>query len=187
MKADSWVDARLFSFADLVRLTGYAPSRIHGFVARGQFRPQYPQPHGGARGAERRSYSARDVLRLQLLGPILKFGVHLRAGDRYGGDRQTLAALMNELDTYVTQAASNAVVASAERLVFPREHAPWCYLVLDLVTLASTNCRRVAEYRRMRDEGIEPSQAARDSLTAVARAIRTSAQLTSGSDLTPLL
>ena len=107
MKSASWVDARLFSFADLVRLTGYASSRIHGFVARGQFMPQYPQPHGGARGAERRSYSARDVLRLHLLGPILKFGVHLRAGDRYGGDSRVLAALMNELDAHVTRIASS--------------------------------------------------------------------------------
>ena len=82
MKTDSWIDGRLFSFANLVPDTRRAGST--GFVARGQFRPQYPQPHGGARGAERRNYSARDVLRLQLLRPILKFGVHLRAGDRYG-------------------------------------------------------------------------------------------------------
>ena len=173
MKTDVWVDACLFSFADLVRLTGYAPSRIHGFVARGQFRPQYRQPHGGASGPERRSYTARDVLRLHLLGPVLKFGVHVRAGDRYGGDRKVLLGLMNELDAHVTRiASSNALASATERVVFPKEYAPWCYLSLDLPTLAWTQCARVAEYRRMCDEGIEPTKAASDSLNAVALAYK---------------
>ena len=68
------------------------------------------------------------------------------------------------------------LASATERLVFPREYAPWCYLSLDLATLVWTQCARVAEYRKMCDEGIEPTKAASDSLTAVARANRTSAQ-----------
>jgi hypothetical protein len=159
-----WTDERLFTFADVVRLTGYAPSRIHGYVARKQFRPQYRQPHGGARGVERRTYTPRDVLRLHLLGPAVLFGVHVSAGDRYGKNRQTLANLVQDLDSHVTRIGSGENAKGNERLVFPREYGPWCYLVLDLPTLAETQCRRLAEYRRLRDEGIEPAAAARESL-----------------------
>jgi len=166
MPTESWIDLRLFSFADVVCMTGYAPSRIHGFVIRKQFRPQYPQPHGGGRGAERCTYTARDILHLQLLGPLVKFGVHLSAGDRYGGNRQTLAAITHELDTVVDRKVLSDSAQPKERLVFPRDFAPWCYLVLDLEKLAAIHCKRIAEYRRLRDEGVELAVAARDSLVA---------------------
>jgi len=85
---------------------------------------------------------------------------------------------MNELEGHVTRiASSNTLATATERLVFPKEYAPWCYLSLDLATLARTQYARVAEYRRMRDEGIEPSRAASDSLNAVARSYRIQSRL----------
>jgi hypothetical protein len=150
-----WIDKPAFTFADVVRLTGYKPSRIHGYVVKKQFRPQYPQPQGGAFGVERRTYTGRDVLRLLLLGPAVRFGVHLAAGDRNGASQPTLDALKRDLDAHIDAVLSGTAVAGAnERVVFPRLGGPWCYLVLDLAALAETQTARIAEYRRVRDEGV---------------------------------
>ena len=149
-----WIDKPAFSFADVVRLTGYKPSRIHGYVIKKQFRPQYPQPHATGR-VERRSYTGRDILRLLLLGPAVRFGVHLTAGDRCGASLPTLDALMRDLDTHIDAVLSGTATAQAnERVVFPRLGGPWCYLVLDLAALAETQTARIAEYCRLRDEGV---------------------------------
>jgi hypothetical protein len=77
---------------------------------------------------------------------------------------------MRHLDKHITCIASGTLAQANERLVFPREYGPWCYLVLDLPALAETQCRRLAEYRRLRDEGIEPAAAARESLRLATRA-----------------
>ena len=142
-----WIDKPAFSFADVVRLTGYKPSRIHGYVIKKQFRPQYPQPQGGAFGVERRTYTGRDVLRLLLLGPAVRFGVHLAAGDRFGASQPTLDALTQDLDAHIDAVLSGTADAGAnERVVFPRLGGPWCYLVLDLAALAETQIARLADY-----------------------------------------
>ena len=150
-----WIDKPAFSFADVVRLTGYKPSRIHGYVVKKQFRPQYPQPHATG-PVERRSYTGRDILRLLLLGPAVRFGVHLTAGDRYGASQPTLDALMQDLDAHIAGVMSGTATHANERVVFPRLGGPWAYLVLDLRALAETQIARLADYRRLRDEGQLP-------------------------------
>ena len=161
--SQTWIDRPAFSFADVVRLTGYKPSRIHGYVIKQQFRPQYSQPRGGAIRVERRTYTGRDVLRLLLLGPAVRFGVHLAAGDRFGASQPTLDALMRDLDAHIAAVLSGNATHTNERVVFPRLGGPWAYLVLDLRALAETQIARFGEYRRLRDEGIELAKAARDS------------------------
>lgn len=165
MKPKTWIDVRLFSFSDVVRLTGYAPSRIHGYIARKQFRPQFTQPHGGARGTDGNvTYTARDILRLHLLGPAVQFGVHVSAGDRYGSRPHALLTLTHALDLHLDAIAAGETASGDGPMVFPRQFAPWCYLVLDLPRLATIQYRRIEEYRKLRARGIEPGKAARDSL-----------------------
>ncbi|MGD0869468.1 MAG: hypothetical protein ABSB88_07960 [Bryobacteraceae bacterium] len=127
-------DAKVFSLADVIRLTGVSKPRIHGYAHRNLFRPLHYPRLGAPRGNTNvQNYCPRDVLQLSLLGAVIP----------WDSNRQRLGALLLALDAAIAAFATGGK-RGHERLLFPsKSFAPWCRLSIDLAALVESQVMRM--------------------------------------------
>jgi DNA-binding transcriptional MerR regulator len=127
-------DKARLSIHEVTRFTGMSTSRIGSYKRRGLFREQYPQGRGGPFRRPkylgiRRSYTLRDVLRLDVLAAFSKYNL----------PPQVMAKFRSDLDSAIE------IHERGERLPEIPKHAvaAWAWLSLDFDALIE---RRVKHF-----------------------------------------
>jgi hypothetical protein len=139
-----WTDEQRYTFSDVVELSGHIAGLIHGLVIRRQWEPMFEQAHGGP--SVRKTYTARDILRLQATAAALAVNAQLPFGARCGAFQDTLNALQAALD-HVIDVAADLGSAPPRTYFCPRAKSPWCKVSFDLQMLVDEQLERLREYK----------------------------------------
>jgi hypothetical protein len=138
-----WVDKQQYTFADVVALSEYNSSFIHGLRIRKAWTTAFPQSWGGA---VRATYTARDILHLMAVAAGLAVNMQVPFGDNHGTFQESVDAMVAALDKTINVTLDLGV--TPERIyVFPRPKAKWCKVSFDLKMLVDTQLQRLREYK----------------------------------------
>jgi hypothetical protein len=138
-----WVDRKRFSFDDICVLSGFNGGYLQSLRIRRWWTPQYPPQHGGA---ERKTYTPRDVLHAMAIGSAVGVNLQQPFGGKNGSYDDILAALIHVLDPLISKAVD---LGQSPHYTFacPRPKTPWIRISFNLAQLVDTQLPKLKAYR----------------------------------------